>query len=186
MATDVDQVVVAARGNVYVAPVGTAGPTNIATALNAAFIDLGYLSEDGISEFSPGVETNAIPAWQSFYPIRRVVTDRSLTIGFTLLEWSDVTVKLAFGGGDIATATSIYTYTPPDPEDIDYRAMVVQWIDGAKNYRLHLPRVMVTDVGSIPLRRGDAAGIPLTFAVDAVDGASPFSLITDDPAFATS
>lgn len=187
MATDVDQVVVAANGNVYVAPLGTAGPTDIATALNAAFIDLGYLSEDGISEITPGMDTTEIRAWQAFYPIRRVVTGRSLDIGFTLLEWSDISIKLAFGGGTVATTAgppAYYTYTPPAPEDIDYRAMVIQWEDGTKDYRLHLPRVLVSDVGGISLRRSDPAGIPLTFSVDAADGAQPFTLITDDPAFA--
>lgn len=183
MAVDVDQVVIAANGQVYVAPLGTTGPTNIATALNAAFIDLGYTSADGV-QITPGLSTNPIMAWQSFYPIRRIVTERSFEIGLTLLEWSDVSLKLALGGGSVATAGSIYTYTPPAPEEIDYRAMVLAWQDGTKSYRLHLPRVMVSDVGAMNLQRSDAAGIPLTFQVDAVDGASPYNLITNDPAFA--
>ncbi|MGE3835245.1 MAG: hypothetical protein AB7H43_10710 [Acidimicrobiia bacterium] len=183
MAVDVDEVVIAGNGQVYVAPLGTAGPTNIATALNAAFVELGYVSEEGV-KLSPGMETKAIMAWQAFYGIRRIVTGRSLSAAMTLLQWSDVSIKLAFGGGSIATASGVHTYTPPDPEDIDYRAMVLAWQDGVKSYRLHLPRVMVTEVGDINLTRADAAGLAMTFSVDAVDGAQPLVLITDDAAFA--
>lgn len=187
MPTDVDEVVVAGDASVYVAPVGTTGPTDIATALNAAFIDLGFTSEDGI-EMTPGVEINEIRAHQALYPVRRVVTGRTLELGFTLLQWNETSVKLAFGGGTVTTTPGppiYYTYTPPDADDDpDYRALVLEWADGTKDYRLHVPRALVSDVSSITLARADAAGLPLTFSVVATDGAQPFTLLTDDPAWA--
>ena len=186
MAIDTDEVVVGADGAVYVAPVGTAGPTDIATALNASFVDLGYVSEDGV-EMTPGVEMNPIPAWQSFYPIRHVVTGRSLELGFSLLQWNEDSIKLAFGGGTVtptAGPPAYYTYTPPAPEDVDYRALVIEWEDGTKDYRLHIPRALVTDVGSITLQRSDPAGLDLTFSLAAAESGSEFTLITNDPAFA--
>lgn len=44
-------------GYIWVAPRGTAAPTDATTELNAAFVGLGYLSEDGLTEpasFEPG------------------------------------------------------------------------------------------------------------------------------------
>lgn len=44
-------------GYIWVAPLGTAIPTNATTELNEAFVGLGYLSEDGLTEpasFEPG------------------------------------------------------------------------------------------------------------------------------------
>lgn len=186
MALDEDEVVVAGDGAVYVAPVGTTGPTDIETALNASFVHLGYTSEEGI-EMTPGVTINDIPAWQALYPIRRTVSGRTLEFGFELLQWSEHSIKLAFGGGSVATTAgppAFYTYSPPEPEDLDYRALVIAWEDGTKTYRLHVPKALVTDTGAINLTRSDAAGLPLTFSVVATDGTAPFTLITDDPAFA--
>jgi len=186
MPVSADEVVVAADASVYVAPVGTAGPTTPIVALNVAFIDLGYTSEDGI-EMTPGVDIADIAAHQALYPIRRIVTGRSLELGLTLLQWIENTLKLAFGGGSVAATAgppAYYTYTPPAAEDIDFRALVIAWEDGTKGYRLHVPKALVTDTSSITLARTDAAGVPLTFSVLATDGVSPFSLLTDDPAFA--
>lgn len=183
MALDADEVVVAGGGAVYVAPVGTAGPTDILTALNISFEHLGYTSEDGVS-ITPGMDVADVMAWQSFYPVRRNVTGRSLEVGFTLLQWNEDSIALAFGGGTTTTATGVHTYTPPNPEDLDYRALVVEWEDGTKGYRLHIPKALVTDVGALSLNRSDAAGLELTFSVVGTDGAQPFSLVTNDPAFA--
>ena len=186
MALDADEVVVAGGGAVYVAPVGTAGPTDIATALNVSFDHLGYISEDGVA-ITPGMDVADVNAWQSFYPVRRTVTGRTLEIGFTLLQWNEDSITLAFGGGTVATVAgppAVYTYTPPAPEDLDYRAVVVEWEDGTKGYRLHVPKAMVSDTGALSLNRSDPAGLELTFSVVGSDGAQPFSLITNDPAFA--
>lgn len=183
MPIDSDEVVVGGDGGVYVAPVGTAGPTDTATALNVAFTHLGYTSDDGLS-LSPGMDITEIPAWQSFYPVRRIVTARSFDMGFTLLQWNQESIKLAFGGGEFATSTGVHTYTPPEPEDLDYRALVIQWEDGTKIFRLHVPKALVTDVGDLGINRTDAAGLDLTFSLVATDGSQPFTLITDDPAFA--
>lgn len=183
MALNADEIVVGADGTVNVAPVGTAGPTDIVTALDAAFVDLGYVSEDGI-EMTPGMDITEVPAWQSFYAVRRIVTSRSFDLGFELLQWNETSLVLAFGGGTVATAAAVHTYSPPSPEVIDYRALVVSWADGTKDYRLHVPKVLVTDTSAINVNRSDAAGISLTFSVQATDGSDPFTLITNDPAFA--
>lgn len=184
MAVDADNITVAGTGSVYLGPVGTTGPTDIATALDAAFLDLGYTSEDGVT-LTPGHDINEIRAWQSKYPVRRVVTGRSLDIEFTALEWTQAAVEAAFGGGSWATATGVHTYTPPDSDDALYeRALVVEWADGTKVTRLHVPKVMVSDVGDITFVGEDAAGFPLTLSTMATDGTAPFTLITNDPAMA--
>ena len=183
---DSDEVIVAADASVHVAPVGSAGPSDIATALDAAFVDLGYTSDEGIT-WDPNAEIQEINAHQSFYAIRYIVTGRSLEIGLPLLQWNQESFKLAMGGGSFATTVgppAFHTYTPPSPSEIYNRALVLEWADGAKNYRLHIPKVMTTDTDAITLARTDAAGLALTFQAVATDGASEYTFITDDPAFA--
>ena len=186
MAIDSSEIVVAGDATVSVGPVGSTGPTDVETALDAAFVDLGATSEDGI-EWTPGMETEAISVHQALYAVRYVVTDRTLEFGFELLQWNQETLKLALGGGTITTTAgppAYYTYTPPAPEEIYYRALVLAWQDGDYTFRLHVPKVMVTDTSAITLARTDAAGIPLTLAVVATDGTSEYTLISDHPGLA--
>jgi len=183
MATDPDNILVGASGTVRVAPVGTTVPTDLETAYAAGWVDLGFIGEDGV-ELTPSVDMNEIMAWQDFYPVRRVVTSRGLDIGIPLLEWNKTTVPLALGGGEITTATGVHKYEPPEPADLDERALAVEWSDGDRNYRWHFARVMVTDLAGFTVRRGEGAILPLTASVMGVTGAKPWHFLTDDPAFA--
>jgi hypothetical protein len=45
---------VAVTGLVYRAPLATAAPTTQATSLNVAFVDVGYIGEDGVTQTLPG------------------------------------------------------------------------------------------------------------------------------------
>ena len=80
-------VVVAGNGIAYAAPVGTAAPTNATSSPNAAFELLGYISDDGAT-FTEGKEITDINAWQSFYPIRKIITSRSVEVTFALREFN--------------------------------------------------------------------------------------------------
>lgn len=164
MPADATEVVVGSNGKVYVAPAGTALPSNIATALNAAFKDVGYVSEDGVS-FTDGKDLEDVEAWQSFYPIRRLITGKTFGVEFVMRQWNEDTVKMAFGGGLIQRTSGITTYRPPKPDDgIDYRAVVIEWVDGTATYRLVIPRCMVDGEVSPQVVRTAAADLPVSFA----------------------
>jgi hypothetical protein len=184
-----DEVVVGSNGSVYVAPVGTALPTNIAGALNVAFKELGYVSEDGIT-FTNGQEIEDINAWQSFYPIRKVVTSKSTSVQFVLRQWNEDTVKLAFGGGTISRTAGVTTYLPPEPGTLDERAMIIEWEDGSETFRLVLPRGLVSGEVESNVVRSAAADLPISFDVtpsgNPVAGnlsTQPWYLVTDSTAF---
>ena len=49
-------------GAFFHAPLGTDLPTDAKTALDAAFKNLGYISEDGLTE-STSIDTNTVKAW---------------------------------------------------------------------------------------------------------------------------
>lgn len=187
MAYDADQILVGANGSIYVAPTGSTEPTDATSALDAAFIDLGAISENGAA-IQDAKTLQPIRIWQSFYPVRRVITERDFTLTFALAEWSKDTVELAFGGAvtepDPTGAPGEYKMTPPSPETIDERCMVLEWQDGTKNYRLVMPVGMVQDAVNTNLVRTDNAELPITFGVNGSDGSDPWYLLTDDPSFA--
>lgn len=49
-------------GAFFHAPLGTDLPTDANTALDTAFKNLGYISEDGLTE-STSIDTNTVKAW---------------------------------------------------------------------------------------------------------------------------
>ncbi len=71
-------------GGVYRAPLGTVLPTDATTALAAAYVALGYISDAGIV---PTRETNVDKpkAWGGDV-VAQLLTDESRSFAFTLLE----------------------------------------------------------------------------------------------------
>lgn len=185
MTLNANEVQVGANGNVYVAPVGTALPTNETTALNASFIDLGYISEDGIN-FTDGQTKEDVKVWQSFYPLRTLVTEKATAVEFVLKQWNHTTVPLAFGGGSVTSTSGHTKYQPPVPGTLDYRAMIIHWIDGADIFRLVIPRGLVSGEVQSKIVRNAASDLPIHFdaqpsgaADPLVDSTQPWYLLTN-------
>lgn len=184
MSKTVDEIVVGANGTVWVAPVGTTAPASEIATPDDDWLDTGFTSEDGVTLTDAKTLEN-IPVWQLFYPARRIVTDRDFNVAFVLRQWSLITVPLAFGGGEVSeVTTNHYKYEPPSPEDIDERALMVDWADGTKKYRLIVPRGLVTENVESKLTRAAAADLPITFGVIGDETALPWYLLTNDPALA--
>lgn len=97
MATSADNVRTSITGAVYFAPAGTTVPTSSTAALNAAFVDLGYVSADGI-ESTIDKSTNAITAFQNADKVREMVTEASHSYTFTLIETKAEVIEAYFGG----------------------------------------------------------------------------------------
>lgn len=184
MPNNANNVIVAGNGKVYVAPVGTTAPTNYATSLNAAFLELGFVSEEGAT-FTESKDITDINAWQSFYAIRKIVTARNVQVSFALREWNKRTIEFALGG-TVAVNSAEWKYTPPAPESTGEKSLVLEWLDGSKGYRLYFPRGIVTEAVESTLTRTSAADLPVTFgAVDPGTGASIYTLFTTDIAFSS-
>ena len=150
---------------------------------SAEWTELGFVSEAGAT-FNDSKTMADILAWQSFYPVRRIVTARDSTIAFVLRQWNGATIPLALGGGNITDNAGEFTYIPPDPDVVDERSLALEWADGDKHYRLYFPRGMVTEAVSTSLVRTAAADLPITFGVISDGTTDPYTLFTDDTAFA--
>lgn len=184
MANAADQVVVGANGNVWVAAPATAAPTDSDTALAAGWVNLGFISEDGAT-FTEGKSVTDIGAWQSFYPIRRIITDRTVAVHFSLRQWSQPTVEFALGGQVSTNGAGEFKYEPPSPELFDERSLVLEWLDGTKNYRLYIPTGIVSESVETHFVRTSAADLPVTFAAaDPGAGLKVYTIFTDDASMA--
>lgn len=174
MALTAEEVFVAGGGHVYIADIGATEPTDTTTPWDSDWVELGYTTDAGVT-ITPGQTITDIPAWQSRYPVRRIVTAETFDVAFGLLQWNQDTLSLAFRGGTWVGDV----YTPGAAGVVDERALGIEAIDGDKITRIIIPRGMVTDVGGINLVRTGANPLPITFSALADDSGDPFTIIAD-------
>lgn len=184
MAKNKKQVVVALDGAVHVAPAGTAYPVDL-DPVAEPFVDLGYYNQDGVT-FSVTPEILDINAAQSANPIRRIVQSRALSLSFNAQQWNVHTFASAFGGGEWTEADGIYRYDPPaDEDDLTDYVVVLDLVDGDKQYRLVVKECNVTEAAETSFNRSGEALLPITFSASTPDGDDrSWYLLSNDPAVA--
>lgn len=158
-------VVVAGTGEVYVAPSGTAAPTNATTSLPADWKGLGYTAEDGVS-FSLSRETTDLNAWQGS-KVRVLTTAEPITVTAKFMETKTDVLLTAFGGGTVANNGSVAVYTPPAEGTNTIRSMCVDVTDAGTGYkyRFWFSKVQIEGNVEFSLTRTDAVGYSVTFGV---------------------
>jgi hypothetical protein len=165
MATDASKVRVAVTGAVYFDSANTAtAPTGTASA-TTGFVDLGYISEDGVVLGMPDAgDTTSLKAWQNGATVRvmRSAPDDVPTLQLTLIETSLATIQTTFGVTVTQTSTEgtfvINTNTARTPG-----RLLFDVIDGAELIRGYAPQAVVASIGEINLTSTDAIGYQLTF-----------------------
>lgn len=182
MALDSTQTVIGTSGHLYLAPIGTTAPTDATTALAAAWKELGYTDENGVA-ITPTEAHQDFKAWQSFYVIRRQITDRGLTIATALRQWNGPNFQLLFGGGTFTGTPGAFKFVPPDPSVVDQHALVIDVLDGTATYRWYFPGVMAIPGGDIPMNRGAMADLKVAFELMVQANANPFEVYGTDTAF---
>lgn len=184
---DSSETVVGGTGEVYVGPVGTALPAAEDSALNAAFGGTGFLSEDGIST-NQSTEVIRHRAWQTKHNIRIDRDAETFQLSFVAQQFNEITVPLAFGGGDVADLGSgSYKYTPPAAGDsVDERAIVADVIDGDDILRFVVPRGMAVEAVNSQFTRTALGQLPVTIeALQPEDGGFAWYILTNLVGFAT-
>ena len=156
MALDSDNVRVAVTGAVYVAPTGTTAPTTSSSALDIAFVDLGYVSADGITE-NIDRTTNQIRAWQNGSLVREVTSEGTYSVDMTFIETNEAVLELYYGTTNASGQFDI------DPTTTGGRqSFVIDVVDGSIVERIYIPAGEITSVGTRTLASGEAVGYQVT------------------------
>ncbi len=163
-----DAIRFASNGTIYVAPVATAGPIDVATALGAGWEQLGYVSDAGVS-ITPAITTQAISAWQSAVPVKYLVTGATFQMAFVLLQFDAEAVELYFGSSFVTNATDESKMDIDSNPDLVETSLVVEWSDSTVTNRLYVPRAQVSAREALTLIRTGATSLGLT--LDALDSA---------------
>lgn len=183
---DTAELVVAGSGDIHIAPYGTTLPTAYSTALNAAFKNLGYITEDGLGlNWSPQVQD--FMAWQSRHPVRRELTGVELAVSAALEQWNEETMKAVFGGGEVTdVGAGSYRYDfLADDEQLAEVSAVIDWQDGDREFRLVIPRANATEAVDVKLGRTELATLPLGLKALGGDAEGIAYLLSNDHAIGT-
>lgn len=162
---------------VYIAPKGTTLPTTLA-APAVAFVDLGWLSEDGV-DVTREVSSTDFTAWQGGTIVRSKVSGVKDTIKVVCLEETAIALGLLYPGSTSATLTGVTTVTVPGGSNSNEKAMVVDFIDDDVTKRYAIARAEVTGTGTVSHKNSDMTMYEFTFTIY-----GGFTIITNNPAVA--
>lgn len=143
MTLNADNVRITESGYVFMAPVGSTAPTDYDTALAAAWVDLGYLAEGGLTKDAP-IETKDIKAFQNGEVIHTICRSPKTTLGFGLIEHNKEAVVLAaFPGITLNVGKDEITYADHDG-GAEVALVIVEINANGLGERTHYPRVKLT------------------------------------------
>ena len=149
-------------GAVFAAPVGTTLPTDATSALDAAFQELGYVSEDGVTN-SNSPESETIKAWGGD-TVLTLLTSKDDTYAFTLLEVLNLNVlKLIYGEENVTGSLAEGITITANSKDLEEHVVVIDMIlrNNALK-RVVIPLAKVSEVGDITYSDSDAVGYETT------------------------
>lgn len=169
------------NADVYVAPVGTTGPTDTTTALNVAFNALGLLSEDGMTETRDQEETDHYAHGGILVRTTRSKHKRTLTV--IALEDNTTVFDLVNPGSSATDNGTTATRTIRVPNTPNPKAWVLHLVDGDVIKRRHIPNAEVTAVADYEITDSAMAAYELTVTIyPSADGILYYDITNDEQA----
>lgn len=190
---DASNIVVAQMARVYLAPVGTAAPTDPVQAMPTGWREVGLFTPDSLA-WGTTPAFSEVTSHQSNYPTRRFQTSDAATVSVDLQEWNGANFKAVYGGGNLVSVAADPAATPPvaahyrfEPPGIGGRsniAAVLEIIDGTKHYRRIIPMCTQNEGVAQAFNKTADSTLPLRLAILGNDTALPWYDLNDDPSFA--
>ena len=159
-------------GAAFTAPVGTTLPTDSTSALDNAFKDLGFLSEDGLTR-GRSLSSTTIKEWGGL-PVLITDDEDITTFKFKLIEYLNPEVQKMINGdanvtGTLATGLSI------QPGDMQEHSFVFwQKMRGGVSHRIVVPRGKVTELGDVVYKSNEAVAYDVTITALLDDNGKPY------------
>lgn len=151
-----------ATGAIFIAPAGTAVPTDATTALDAAFQNMGYASQDGLVN-TVNASTEGINAWGGDLVL---VGQSEFSEMFTvnLIETNAETLKLYYGEDNVTVAGDDITITQNKEQLPEVVAVFELVMTGGRIKRIVVPKARITDrSGEVSYQDGEAIMYPAVF-----------------------
>lgn len=149
-------------GAMFSAPLGTALPTDATSALNAAFNDLGYVSEDGVTN-SVNLESTSVKDWGG-NKVLTIQTSKDDQFKAKLIESTNIYAIREVYGETNATKSSGMITVKSNATELSYKSYVIDMaLSNGGIRRIVLPKAKVSSVGEINYKNNDAVGYDITW-----------------------
>lgn len=148
-------------GAVFAAPLGTALPTDATSTLNAAFKELGYVSEDGVTN-NNSPETENVKAWGGD-TVLVLQTEKTDEWTLTLIEALNPEVlKTVYGDANVTEGTGTITVNAATAQLADKVYVIEMSMKGGALKRVVIPTGSISELGEVVYKDDEAVGYELT------------------------
>lgn len=148
-------------GGFYYAPAATTLPTDATSALDDAFVSVGYISEDGLTN-TVETDTESITAWGGDQ-VASTQTSFAETFALNLLETDVNALKLYYGDANVTDTSGKITIKQNSQELPEFVAVAEISLTGGRIKRIVIPRAKIADrSGDITYTDSDAIMYPIT------------------------
>lgn len=154
-------------GAVFTAPAGSTLPTSASAALDNAFKDMGFVSEDGVTK-STSISTTTIKEWGGA-PVLVTQDEKIISVKLKLIEYKRKDVHSFVHGSANITESSGAITIKNNADDPGEQAIVIDMVlRGNIPYRMVIPRGKITSIGDIVYKTNEAIGydIEITTMLD--------------------
>lgn len=152
-------------GYMYTAPHGTTLPTDYSTALGDAFVNVGYITDEGVT-FSTDSDSDTFKDLNGM-DIATSSGGKTRTINMQLAEVKVTSLKEAYGQNAVTATNSGDITINHDNADMPHRVVVLELLlrDGRK-WRRVMPDAQVTEWGDLTVLYSDLVTLDLTYTLN--------------------
>lgn len=149
-------------GAVFRAPTGTTLPTDASTALNSAFVDLGYVSEDGVTN-NNSAESDNVKAWGGD-TVLVLQTEKPDEWTLTLIEAMNQNVlKTVYGDANVTVGTGgLITVQAKADQLADNSYVIDMKLKGGAMKRVVIPNGSLSALGEVVYKDDEPIGYEIT------------------------
>lgn len=164
-------------GHLKIAPLGTTEPSDLATAWDTDWVDLGYTSEGSNFVFDQTFED--VEVAEELDPVAIIQTKRQATVNFSLAEITADNLERAFNGGTIDDGVGgLISFEPPAVGE--YKYVMIGWEADDNLERWIFRKALQIGNVDMPRKKGaDKAVVPCSFRCTKPEGAAAFKAIFD-------
>lgn len=176
-ATNVSTAKPVTTGAIFRAALGSTLPTDASSALDEAFKELGFASEDGVSNNNTS-DSEDVYAWGGT-PVTNILSSKSDEWTLTLLEALNPDVlRTVYGDGNVTVSGSMITVKAGAGQIEDASYVIDMMLKGGALKRVVIPNGSLGEVGEIVYKDDEPIGYEITIrAMDDGTGTTHYEYI---------